>query len=53
LSGIIDRIRGASELTPDGKALLDCIDSRIAERERRLDGMKSLPVPDPDPTPKG
>lgn len=45
IPGLIDRIRESTELSADGKALLDRIDARIVEHERKLDAMKPLPVP--------
>lgn len=43
--GIVALIREHASLTDDGRALLDRIDARLAEHERRLDSIHPLPVP--------
>jgi ribosomal protein S19E (S16A) len=53
LPGLIDRIRESDGLTAEGKALLDRIDDRIAEHERKLAATDPLPVPDPKLTRPG
>lgn len=45
--GIIDSIRGSADLSADGRALLERIDLRVAEHERKLDAIEPLPVPKP------
>ena len=50
LPGLIESIRGSSDLSPEGRAVLERLDERIAEHERKLAAMGPLPVPDPKPT---
>lgn len=55
LVGLFDRIRASSELSVEGRALLDAQEAVLLERKRRAEKIAAdpLPLPDPKPTAPG
>jgi hypothetical protein len=53
LPGLVATIRESGQLSPDGAALLEKLELRIAQHEKKLAEMQPLPVPDPKPTAPG